>query len=249
MIKDKTYRLVMFDLDGTLLPMDLNKYLMDYGPRLGAFMGKFGFDPEKVIKTVLGSIPVMVANDGSRTNEEVFWDYFASIFGPESIADYHKYDEFYLTEYQKVQASCGFNPEAAALVHDLQKANVRLVLATNPFFLQPATYSRVHWAGLEPEDFELVTTYENSHFCKPNPAYYMEILSKVGLEASECLMVGNDADEDLAAARTGMDTFILTDCLINSKNVDLTDIPHGDFSVLRAFLAKTLQNAYTGGLS
>ena len=68
---------------------------------------------------------------------------------------------------------------------------------------------------MEPEDFELYTTYECACRCKPNPDYYRDILSSMALEASECLMVGNDATEDTAAELAGIQVFLLTDVLLH----------------------------------
>ena len=53
-------------------------------------------------------------------------------------------------------------------------------------------------------------------------------------------MVGNDAAEDLAAREAGMDVFLLTDCLINTKNRDISACPRGDFAALNAYLDETL---------
>ena len=99
------------------------------------------------------------------------------------------------------------------------------------------TYLRLlRQAGLVPEDFALYTTYENSTFCKPNPAYYLEIARTLHVQPEECLMVGNDATEDMAAREVGMDVFLLTDCLINAKNRDLNAYPRGDFAALNAYI-------------
>jgi len=121
-------------------------------------------------------------------------------------------------------------------VHRIQQGGVRVALATNPVFPAVATRARVSWTGLSFGDFEFVTTYENSRHCKPNLGYFKDVLELSGLEARDCLMVGNDTSDDLPASRLGMDVFILTDCLINKDNVDLTDIPHGSFEDLQAFL-------------
>ena len=86
--------------------------------------------------------------------------------------------------------------------------------------------------GLEPADFMLVTTYENARFCKPNPAYYAEILQKTGFAPEECLMVGNDAVEDMAAEQAGMAVFLLTDCLYNPQGLDISPWPRGGFDEL-----------------
>ena len=89
---------------------------------------------------------------------------------------------------------------------------------------------------LKKEDFELVTTYENSRFCKPNPAYYLEIFDKLGLKAEECLMIGNDVTEDMVAKKLGCQVFLLTEHLINKDNADISAYPHGDFADLEKFL-------------
>ena len=86
------------------------------------------------------------------------------------------------------------------------------------------------------EDFELITTYENSSYCKPNPKYYVEILEKTGLKPEECLMVGINAEEDMIAESLGMKVFLLTDCLINEKHADISKYPQGGFEELKTFL-------------
>ncbi len=112
----------------------------------------------------------------------------------------------------------------------------RVVLATNPIFPAIATESRIRWAGLEPSDFEYYTTYENSRFSKPNLKYYEELLQKIGVEAGECLMVGNDVSEDMVAEKLGMKVFLLTDSMINKEGADIERYPHGDFDDLLTYI-------------
>ena len=114
---------------------------------------------------------------------------------------------------------------------------MRVILATNPIFPAVATRARIRWAGLDESDFEFVTSYENSCHCKPNPEYYRDILNRLGIDPEGCLMVGNDAVEDTAAKKLGMDVFLLTDCLIN-KGVDITGYPQGSFDDLMAYIEK-----------
>ena len=115
-------------------------------------------------------------------------------------------------------------------------AGKRVALATNPIFPAVATESRIRWAGLSVQDFELYTTYENSCYCKPSLDYYRAILERMQLRGEECVMVGNDVGEDMVAARLGMRVFLLTDCLINKKNEDVSAYPHGGFDELLAFV-------------
>ena len=103
-----------------------------------------------------------VKNDGQCTNEEAFWRRFGQIFGEKALADKPIFDEYYQVEFQQVSEVCGCTPEAKETVEELKRRGYRLALATNPIFPQVATESRIRWAGLEPEQFELYTTYENT---------------------------------------------------------------------------------------
>jgi len=230
------FKVVLFDLDGTLLPMDQDAFIKDYFSRLAMKLIPHGYDPKQLVDAIWGGTAAMVKNDGKCTNEEVFWQSFTSVFGEEARRDEPIFEEFYRVEFQEAKALCGFNPKAKKCVDAIKKMGCRVVLATNPLFPAIATQSRTRWAGLEPEDFELYTTYENSCYCKPNPAYYQEILKKIGCGGSECLMVGNDAVEDCAAEQLGMKVFLLTDCLINKKNRDISGYPQGSFPELLDYL-------------
>ena len=227
---------ILFDLDGTLLPMDQEVFVRDYLGRMAAFLAPHGYDPQSLIKAVWAGTGAMVKNDGKALNEDVFWYVFNSILGRDAKQDLALFEEFYRTEFQKAKDSCGFNPAAVEAIRQIKDMGYRLILATNPLFPAIATHSRIRWAGLNPEDFELVTTYENSRFCKPNPDYYREILGKIALDGSQCLMVGNDVGEDMVAQKLGMKTFLLTDCLINKTAEDITQYPNGSFPELLHYI-------------
>ena len=99
----------------------------------------------------------------------------------------------------------------------------------------------MRWAGLEPEMFEAYTTYEDCHYCKPNQKYYLELLEKLDLKPEECMMVGNDFDEDIVPTEAlGMKGFLLTDCLINKNGVDISVYPQGNFEALKEYLENVL---------
>ena len=227
---------IFFDLDGTLLPMDQNRFIKAYFSHLAAKLAPKGIDEKALVETIWGGTKAMVANDGSRTNEEVFWDHFVAAFGPEIRKDQATFDDFYRNEFQLAQSACGFDPRAAQTVAELKARGFTLVLATNPIFPAIATESRIRWAGLNKDDFILCTTYENSRHCKPNPHYYRDILNFLGAEPAQCLMVGNDATEDMVAEKLGMKVFLLTDCLINAQNRELSGYPQGSFPELMAYL-------------
>lgn len=229
-------KVVMFDLDGTLLPMDLKVFTQSYFGKLAKKMAEFGFDPVVFLENVKKSLYVTIRNTGEASNFQVFWSTFESFYEE----DVRKYipilDDFYRNEFSEVRKDCGFNPLAKKVVDTLKSKDIRVVLATNPLFPETATENRIGWTGLSISDFELVTTYENSCFCKPNPQYYNEILGKLQVAPEDCLMVGNDVYEDGAALKAGIDLFLITDHLLNKYDDDFSHIPHGNYEDLLRFI-------------
>lgn len=227
---------ILFDLDGTLLPMKQERFVQSYLKALSTALAPHGYDPEALTAALWKGTAAMVQNDGSRTNEEVFWEVFQALCKPDARKDQPLFDAFYRQEFHALAADCFQTRQSRDLIDVLQAAGYRLVLATNPIFPAAATESRMSWVGLRPEDFLYCSTYENSHYCKPNPLYYQEILDKLGLTAQECLMVGNDVEEDMPAQGLGMKTFLLTDCLINRTGRDVHQFQHGGLIDLYAYL-------------
>lgn len=230
---------VLFDLDGTLVPMDQDVFVGDYFKRISIKLASYGYDPKQLVDTIWKGTYAMIKNCSDKTNEEVFWDCAVSVFGDKILSDKPLFDEFYETEFDNVKMVCGFNQKASQTVYKLKEIGYKVALATNPVFPERATRWRIGWAGLLPTDFEFYTTYENINRCKPNPDYYIECAARIGCEPHECLMVGNDVSDDMPAASVGMKVFLLTDCLINTKNEDIKKYPNGGFDELMAYI-KTL---------
>ena len=227
---------ILFDLDGTLLPMDQEKFVNGYFKMLAAKLVPYGYEPQQLINAILAGIEAMIKNDRSQLNEDAFWKRFVDIYGDKVLADKPVFEDFYKNEFQDARSFCGFNPKAAETVRLLKDKGYRVVLATNPLFPSIATESRIRWAGLEPSEFDLYTTYENTSYCKPNLDYYRDILKRINCRPEECLMVGNDVGEDMVVEALGMQVFLLTDCLINTQKKDITAYPHGSFEQLLSML-------------
>ncbi len=232
-------KMILFDLDGTLLPMDMDVFIKAYFGGIARRLAAYGYESEKLVKSIWTGTMQMVKNNGEKTNEQVFWDTFASIYGGQVRDDEALFEEFYHKDFDKVQASCSYTAKAAETVKALKAMGFRLALATNPIFPAIATKKRIAWAGLNEGDFELVTTYENSSYCKPNLAYYQSVTDRLGVSPTECLMVGNDVTEDMVAQKLGMKVFLLTDCIINKDGADISAYPHGSFEELIEYV-KTL---------
>ena len=227
---------ILFDLDGTLLPMDQEVFVNSYLKRMAVKLAPHGYDPDLMVKGLWKGTGAMVKNDGGRTNEEVFWDVFNAVLGKDCTKDENLFLDYYRNEFQLVAGDCGFDPRAAEAIAEIRSLGYRVALATNPLFPAIATHSRAKWAGLNPDDFELITTYENSRHCKPNLEYYRDILATLDVKPENCVMVGNDVSEDMIARKLGMKVFLLTDSLINKENKDISAYPHGSFPELMTFV-------------
>lgn len=228
-------KFILFDLDGTLLPMDQDYFLASYLKLISSEMAIHGYDPHELVNAIMAGTARMLHNDGTKTNEAVFWDYFVTLYGEDARRDEAKFHAFYIEQFPLLQKTCGYNTLTPQLISALKAKGYILVLATNPVFPRVATLERMRWAGLEESDFLFVTTYENSSYAKPNPLYYKEILTKLNALPHEVIMVGNDTTDDYGAVELGIKTFFVTDNLINKNELDLNAFPHGSLRDLAVF--------------
>ena len=231
---------VFFDLDGTLLPMDQDIFIKAYLGGLIRTLAPRGYDPKAIGNALWDSTRAMMKNDGRTSNEEVFWRSFCKILGDGVRGEERLLEEFYKSDFQAISKVCGYTPRAKELVERIKAAGLTVVLATSPLFPRVATDSRIRWAGLDPTDFAYVTTYENSKFCKPNPLYYTDLCEKLGLDPREVAMIGNDVGDDMVAGEVGMDLFLLTDCLINRKDKDISTYRQGGFDELYSYIEEII---------
>lgn len=229
---------ILFDLDGTLLPMVQEKFVRYYMPLLAkAYISRgVAVDPKQFIGSVWAGYEAMVNNNGSRTNREAFWSYIAPEL-PLDMAESERIAiDFYSTDFN--QAVCTTSPTQLSdeIVKLAKEKGMETYLATNPVFPKCATMNRIRWAGLDADDFKLITTYETCVYCKPNPEYYRSILEKFHLEPGKCLMVGNDVEEDLSIRELGVRTFLVTDTMENKKNLPIESEFTGSLLELKEFI-------------
>ncbi len=204
------YEAIFFDLDGTLIGLEMDHFLPDYLAQIrswtwhlsedGGFMDAFG-----------GAVQAMLT-DGQphMTNEEVFFcRLLAELPHLERREMQRLFSRFYREEFPRLRRHCTPIAGVPGLLRRLRRTGYRQVLATNPLFPREAVVQRMRWGGLRPRHFSYISTYENSRYCKPHPLYYRDLLATLQVEADRVIMVGNDPVEDLAAAEAGIDTYLL----------------------------------------
>ncbi len=224
----KKYDAILFDLDGTLLPMNYETFMKEYFKRLSAAVAPLGYSPETLIPSMWQGVEAMVKNDGTVTNSERFWAVFSKIYGERVYDDIPKFDAFYKGDFHNAVAATSPTPLAREIVTAARRVAGKVILATNPLFPKVAVEARLSWAGLSYADFDLVTDYGNSGYCKPNPVYFTDIAEKTGIRPDRSLMIGNNTLEDARASITaGYSCYLITDCLIT--DCEMPDCPHGTF--------------------
>ena len=216
---------ILFDLDGTLLPLEMEDFERAYFKSLCAAFPEL--PPDRLVASIWAGTKAMIKNTGPQTNREAFAGVFTAESGIEYYENEPRFLEYYRTGFQSCREVCQITDESRALVECLREKGYLVAIATNPLFPKIATHSRLRWLGLNPDSFPLVTTFEDSHSAKPNPAYYREVLQKLSLRPEDCVMIGNDVREDGCARELGMEVLLMTDHLYNPGNLPYDSFPQG----------------------
>lgn len=229
---------ILFDLDGTLLPMDQDQFAKLY---FGA-LANYGYteckmNPKTLTDGIWAGTKAMFVNDGQTTNRMRFWECFCKNVDNADMETLEPiFERFYETEFKAARDAVVESEAAQKSICLLRKKGYTLALATNPVFPLVAVKKRLAWAGIAYTDFKIITTYDNSRFCKPNIAYYEDILECLKKSPENCMMVGNDVSEDMCANAVGLDVFLVTDCAINTKNLSTDGYKKGSMESFYAFV-------------
>ncbi|RKD34786.1 hydrolase [Thermohalobacter berrensis] len=231
----------LFDLDGTLLPLDLKEFTQAYFKELTKKLaGKI--NPKELQKLILKSTNYMVSNlEENKTNKEAFFEDFQKNINIDINSIKVQFEEFYKNEFKNLKEIVCPNPIVKKIIKLLKSKGYTLVIATNPIFPKEAIYHRIEWAGLNINDFDLITTFEKMHFCKPNIEYYQEILNILNKEPEDVMMIGNDLLEDMIASKLGIKTYLIEDYMIDRSDKNIEPDYRGSLEEFYKFV-KDLQN-------
>ncbi len=210
------FKTILLDMDGTLINNDRNRFGAEY---IELVYKRFPSDIpfSEFEKAVYTAFVAMTKNDGSRTNQRVFEETFFPLIDFPTQEGIALFDKAHKHDFSILQRPEEKIPETKEVVQKLFDLGFQVVIATNPIFPKDIMYERLRWAEVDKLTFDLVTSYEDSHYAKPNPLYYQEILQKIGASAEHSLMVG-DEHMDMVAAKIGIRTFF-----VKSPSSDLTE--------------------------
>jgi FMN phosphatase YigB (HAD superfamily) len=218
---------LLVDLDDTLLSTNIEAFQPAYIKSLSTYFTKY-VQPEKMVPILLSAIKAMTENDDPAvTIKEKFDKSFYPKLGLDEneIRDY--VDRYYAEVFPSLQSITTIRPAAKKFIDAALNRGYKIAIATNPFFPRQATYHRLRWACLPPEEypFEIISTYEDFHYTKPNPAYFTELLAQIGWPDQPVIVIGNDVEADIKPAnRLDIPTFWVNEDP-NAKLVGETEAP------------------------
>lgn len=201
---------LLLDLDDTLLDTNLEAFVPAYFQALSQHLAGH-VPPNAMLRTLINGIHLMNENENPmHTLQEVFEAYFYPNLGISKEELLDVVEEFYDDVFPTLGAHTRMRSDAAAFIEWARSCGFRLAIATDPLMPRKATHHRVRWAGLDPDQLELISTFDHFHFSKTHPAYYAEMLGRLGWPDGPVLMVGNDVTRDLAPAhRLGLATYLI----------------------------------------
>ena len=191
---------LLLDLDDTLLETNTATFIPAYFQALSKYLSEY-VQPEIMLSALMAGTKSMLASeDPAHTLQEVFEAEFYPKLGIPKVQLNEKIEYFYDHMFPELETITKRRKGARELVDAAFAKGYRVVIATDPLFPRKATYHRVRWAGFDPERFEIISSFETFHFTKSHPAYYAEVLGRLGWPEGPVLMVGNDLERDLASA-------------------------------------------------
>jgi len=211
-------RCVLFDLDGTLVHFEYDDFLKAYFKAITKSASSL-VEPQQFTEALLASTEAMIRNDDpSHSNSQVFReDFFQRVSVPQGVL-MPVFEDFYRNEFTEIKNVLGVQPHPGAreMLEFLIHKGYDVVIATNAVFPLEAIIERMRWGGIAGLPYKLITCYDTMHFCKPNLKYYEETLEIIRHKPEECLMVGNNVDEDIIAGALGLKTYLVEDFLLDS---------------------------------
>ena len=171
---------LLLDLDDTLLNTNLSAFIPAYFQALAKNLSPH-IAPELMTRALLvGTNQMNTSEDFSNTLSDVFDASFYPLLNISRGELAPAIENFYDNIFPTLKGLTTQRPDAKPFVDWAFSKGYRLVVATDPLLPRKATYHRLRWAGFDPEQFEIVTTYEDFHFSKTHAAYYAEVLGRLG---------------------------------------------------------------------
>lgn len=236
------FEAILFDLDGTLLEINMEIFLQHYFAEMMKKAQESGYqDVKRLVALVYQATDGMIADCSDTLNEAAFMQRFLAEWTYPEQEMRSFFDDFYSQAYPRLKPYCRPLPGIPELMSRIFARGYKVVIATNAVFPLTAIQQRMDWGGIGHFHYDLITSYEFMHYCKPHPEYYQEISDKIGVKPENCLMIGNDTGEDLPAGQIGMKTFLVEDQLIDKGDSGFSPDWRGSLADMINFIDRLLK--------
>jgi FMN phosphatase YigB (HAD superfamily) len=200
---------LLFDLDGTLLDIDMPAFLKAY---ISLACRRFvsPTDLPRLTPALAAAAQKMGAyRAGTHTLDRVFLEAFSPAVRRPPIEVRGVFTAFHRAEFEQLRHLTAPRPAARPLLEKALALGYELAIATNPVFFLDAIRARIRWAGLDGFPFSLVTCAEIMRCAKPHRHFFTQTLRLLGRRPDECLMIGDDPRMDLPAGELGIGTWLV----------------------------------------
>ncbi len=230
------FRAILFDLDDTLIENDMQSFLDAYfkslAPRIQPYCKNVNFI-DAIYKS---SRPLFKMKNSNTVLIDVFYNELKNYTGLEPDEMHKLFLEYYDNEYRSIDVIKPV-PGAIDCLHKAAEIAEKIVVATVPIFPKIAINIRLEKGGITDFDFDLITGIDEMHSSKPHKSYFDEILKKINCKPGECLMIGNDHIDDLAAQKAGIRTFLVTNFQKNKGKSKFKPDREGSMDDLLTYLS------------
>lgn len=204
---ERSIHTLLFDLDGTLLDINMPDLLDGYFRLLARRFDAEG-DFIAFRKHMMGAVGAMMENrNPSLVLEDIFLAHLSPRLDRDGTDIKETFRRCHLGEFNELRSLTRPAAGADRLVRRALELGYRLALATNPVFFIEAITARLDWTEIPRSSFRFISSAETMHYCKPHREYFAEVLGKTGSSAGEAAMIGNDPRKDMPAAAAGLFTF------------------------------------------
>ncbi|TAK14930.1 MAG: hypothetical protein EPO32_00235 [Anaerolineae bacterium] len=193
---------LLFDLDDTLLGNSMDVFIPAYLHALTVAMSD-RVSPEQLVPALMAGVQAMNSNtDFRRTLKDVFDEVFYPWLGLDPVAILPAIEDFYTRVFPSLKEHTRTLPVAREMVSRLLSQGHTIAVSSNPLFPLTAIHQRLEWAGLSPDEFgfSAVTSMEISHFTKPSPSYFAEVLAGLGWPEGPIVIIGDNPINDIQPA-------------------------------------------------
>lgn len=226
---------IIFDMDGTLINTNHERFDYLYLKYIFNKFKSMGYKYEDVSLIVASGENKIRHNKGPLTNEELFIKHIKDNLDIEENKLISLIKDFHNNEYNNLKKCVKKIEITRVMVEVLKEKGYNLIIATNPEFPKSAIEKRLEWGKIDRNLFSYITSYENSHYCKPNEGYYKEILKNNNIKADETMMIGNDCFYDAAIEKIGIPCYIVTNYVRGKEYIDNCKLK-GDYNDLMEFV-------------